>query len=225
MAKILLIEDDDGTAAEIRLELERCGHSVTHVISAAEGLAEATRDPPHLMIVDRMLPQGTGLDVIETLRIQGDRTPALILSALSALNDRVDGLRAGGDDYLVKPFALLELVARVEALLRRPFDPRESVIHAGPLTLDLLAKHGSRNGRPLNLLPREFDVLAYFARQPGAVVTRSMLLADVWGYRFEPRSNVVDVLMSKLRRKIDLQDETPLLRSVRGNGYRLVLQR
>lgn len=221
MAKILLIEDDAGTAVEICLELTRHGHQLVHARSGPEGSELARTAQPHLMIVDRMLPEDTGLELVEQLRATGHGTPTLILSALSALNDRVDGLRAGGDDYLGKPFALVELVARVEALLRRPANLRETFVHVGPLTLDLLLKQAWRADRELNLLPKEFEVLAYLARRPGYVVTRSMLLSDVWGYRFEPRSNVVDVLMGKLRRKVDLADETPLIRNVRGNGYRL----
>lgn len=221
MAKILLIEDDDGTAAEISLELTRGGHQVIHATSKADGLKLILAEPPHVLIVDRMLPDGDGLDLIEMLRERGDGTPAVILSALGALNERVDGLRAGGDDYLAKPFALIELVARVEALLRRPVDLRATILHAGPLTLDLLLKKGYRSERELDLLPKEFEVLTYMVRHAGAIVTRAMLLGDVWGYRFEPRSNVVDVLMSKLRRKVDRPEETPLIRIVRGNGYRL----
>lgn len=220
MAKVLLIEDDRGTADEIIMELDRCGHVVTCIRSGTEGLIQA-RQPFDVMIVDRLLPGLEGLDVIKTLRDEGIRTPALVVSALGSLDDRVRGLRAGGDDYLAKPFALVELVARLEALLRRPADSRETVLRLGPLELDLLTRSAQRGVRPLDLLAREMDILEYMVRRSGRVVTRSMLLQDVWGYRFEPRSNVVDVHMSKLRRKVDAADEGQLIRNIRGEGYRI----
>ena len=220
MAKVLLIEDDAETAEEVALELHRCGHSVTQVGSGPDGLV-AARDGFDAMIVDRLLPGLEGLDVIKALRGDGIRTPALVVSALGGLDDRVRGLRAGGDDYLPKPFALVELVARLEALLRRPAETRDTVLRLGPLELDLLERSGTRAGRPLDLQSRELDILEYLVRRPGRIVTRSMLLQDVWGYRFEPRSNVVDVHMSKLRRKVDAPDEPQLIRNVRGEGYRL----
>ena len=221
MAKVLLIEDDPGTAIEVVLELQRQGHRVHHVATGPAGLEVARREPWAAMIVDRLLPDLEGLDVIERLRCEGVRTPALVLSALGGLNERVRGLRAGGDDYLAKPFALIELVARLDALLRRPVELRETMLRLGPLELDLFARAASRAGRELDLLPREFQLLEYLVRCKGRVVTRSMLLQDVWGYRFEPRSNVVDVHMSKLRRKVDPPQDTPLIRNVRGTGYRL----
>ena len=220
LAKVLLIEDDEETAEEVALELHRCGHTVTQVASGPEGLS-AAHDGFDAMIVDRLLPGLEGLDVIKALRGEGVRTPALVVSALGGLDDRVRGLRAGGDDYLPKPFALVELVARLEALLRRPAETRETILRLGPLELDLLERTGTRSGRPLDLQSRELDILEYLVRRPGRIVTRSMLLQDVWGYRFEPRSNVVDVHMSKLRRKVDAPDEPQLIRNVRGEGYRL----
>ena len=220
MTRILLIEDDPGTAQEIRLELAANGYAVDHRITAATGLDRARDAGVDLLVVDRQLPDGEGLDVIATLREEGRRTPALVLSALGSLDDRVRGLRAGGDDYLAKPFALVELVARVEALLRRPNETRETQLIVGPLNLDLFAGTAMRAGRPLELLPRELMLLEYLARRPGRVVTRSMLLQDVWGYTFEPKSNVVDVHMGRLRRKIDSDGETQLIRNVRGQGYR-----
>ena len=220
MAKVLIIEDDRETADEIVMELDRCGHAVTRVSSGTEGLAKA-REPFDVMVVDRLLPGLEGLDVIKALRGEGVRTPALVVSALGSLDDRVRGLRAGGDDYLAKPFALVELVARLEALLRRPAETRETTLRLGPLELDLLTRTACRGGRTLDLLAREMDILEYLLRRAGRVVTRSMLLQDVWGYRFEPRSNVVDVHMSKLRRKVDASNETPLIRNVRGEGYRI----
>ncbi|MEA1086338.1 response regulator transcription factor [Sphingomonas sp. CD22] len=219
MTHILLIEDDAGTANEIVLELTACGHHVTHRATLATAFAAARAQTADLLIVDRQLPDGEGLDLIAQLRVEGRRTPALVLSALGSLDDRVRGLRVGGDDYLPKPFALVELVARVEALLRRPNETRETRLIVGPLDLDLLAGTASRAGRPLELLPRELKLLDYIVRRPGRIVTRSMLLQDVWGYTFEPDSNVVDVHIGRLRRKIDAEGEVPLIRSVRGQGY------
>jgi two-component system, OmpR family, response regulator len=216
---ILLIEDDAGTANEIALELGGHGYAVTHRVLVSEGLAVARGDDVDLLILDRQLPDGEGLDVIERLRAEGRRTPALVLSALGSLDDRVRGLRAGGDDYLPKPFALVELVARVQALLRRPNETRDTRLIAGPLDLDLLAGTGTRAGRALDLLPRELKLLDYLVRRPGQIVTRSMLLQDVWGYTFEPNSNVVDVHMGRLRRKVDADGEPQLIRNVRGRGY------
>lgn len=220
LADVLLIEDDQETAEEVTLELERCGHTVKCVDSGTKGL-EAARGAFDVLIVDRLLPGLEGLDVIKAIREEGIRTPAIVVSALGRLDDRVRGLRAGGDDYLPKPFALIELVARVDAVLRRPVDTRDTLLRFGPLEIDLLTRSASRSGRALDLQAREMDLLVYFVRRPGRIVTRSMLLQDVWGYRFEPRSNVVDVHMSKLRRKIDAPDEAPLIRNVRGQGYRL----
>jgi two-component system OmpR family response regulator len=216
---ILLIEDDAGTANEIALELAGHGYAVTHRVLVSEGLAVARGDDVDLLILDRQLPDGEGLDVIERLRAEGRRTPALVLSALGSLDDRVRGLRAGGDDYLAKPFALVELVARVQALLRRPNETRDTRLIVGPLDLDLLAGTGTRAGRALDLLPRELKLLDYLVRRPGRIVTRSMLLQDVWGYTFEPNSNVVDVHMGRLRRKVDADGESQLIRNVRGRGY------
>jgi len=216
---ILLIEDDAGTANEIALELAGHGYAVTHRVLVSEGLAVARGDDVDLLILDRQLPDGEGLDVIERLRAEGRRTPALVLSALGSLDDRVRGLRAGGDDYLAKPFALVELVARVQALLRRPNETRDTRLIVGPLDLDLLAGIGTRAGRALDLLPRELKLLDYLVRRPGRIVTRSMLLQDVWGYTFEPNSNVVDVHMGRLRRKVDADGEPQLIRNVRGRGY------
>jgi two-component system OmpR family response regulator len=219
MTHILLIEDDAGTAHEIGLELAANGYGVTHRALAADGFAAAQDDAVDLLIVDRQLPDGEGLDLIARLRGSGRRTPALVLSALGSLDDRVRGLRAGGDDYLPKPFALVELVARVEALLRRPNETRDTRLIVGPLDLDLLAGTATRAGRPLDLLARELKLLDYLVRRPGHIVTRSMLLRDVWGYTFEPNSNVVDVHIGRLRRKVDAEGEPQLIRNVRGQGY------
>lgn len=219
MTHILLIEDDAGTATEISLELRASGYHVTHRLLIGDGLDAARSEDVDLLIVDRQLPDGEGLDLIALLRDEGRRTPALVLSALGSLDDRVRGLRAGGDDYLPKPFALVELVARVEALLRRPNETRDTRLIAGPLDLDLFAGIATRGGRALELLPRELKLLDYLVRRPGRIVTRSMLLQDVWGYTFEPNSNVVDVHMGRLRRKVDAEGEVQLIRNVRGRGY------
>lgn len=221
LVEVLLIEDDDGTAAEIASELARRGHTVRRESDGRAALQVARDGQFDVLVVDRMLPNLEGLDLIASLRGSGVRTPALVLSALGGLDDRVRGLRAGGDDYLPKPFALVELVARIEALLRRPAETRETVLRLGPVELDLLNHKGWRAGRPLQLLPREMQILEYSMRRPGDAVTRSMLLQDVWGYCFEPRSNVVDVHMGKLCRKVDGPGEVALLHSVRGVGYRL----
>ena len=220
MTNILLIEDDAGTAQEIALELGAAGYLVAHHTSVRDALARARADDIDLMIVDRQLPDGDGLDVVQQLRSEGRRTPALVLSALGSLDDRVRGLRAGGDDYLPKPFALVELIARVEALLRRPNETRDTRLLVGPIDIDLLAGTATRAGRPLELLPRELQLLEYLIRRPGRVVTRSMLLQDVWGYNFEPQSNVVDVHLGRLRRKVDGAGEAQMIRNVRGQGYR-----
>jgi two-component system OmpR family response regulator len=219
MTRILVIEDDAGTAEEILLELRAAGHEVCHAatLAAASGLVEGGAFD--LLILDRQLPDGEGLGLLSDLRARGQRTPALVLSALGSLDDRVRGLRAGGDDYLPKPFALVELIARVEALLRRPNDTRETRLIAGPLDLDLLTGSATRAGRDLALLPRELKLLDYMVRRPGRIITRSMLLQDVWGYSFEPNTNVVDVHMGRLRRKVDGEGEAQLIRNVRGQGY------
>nr|MDA8253343.1 response regulator transcription factor [Rhodospirillales bacterium] len=172
-----------------------------------------------LLIVDRLLPGLDGLTVIERLRSLGVRTPVLVLSALSAVDDRVRGLKAGGDDYLTKPFAFMELAARVEALLRRPIDMRETVLRVGPLEMDLIDRTCKRGDRELDLLPREFKLLEYLMRRPGQLVTRDMLLEDVWQYRFLPQTNLVDVHIGRLRRKLDGPGEAPLIQSVRGAGF------
>jgi two-component system, OmpR family, response regulator len=168
-----------------------------------------------------MLPGLDGLAVIEALRGEQVTTPALVLSALGGVSDRVRGLRAGGDDYLTKPFALAELAARLEALLRRPAAPRETMLRVGPLELDLLARTARRSNRPLDLLPREFRLLEYMMRREGQVLTRAMLLEQVWNYRFVPQTNLVDVHIGRLRRKLDGPDEPPMVLSVRGVGFML----
>lgn len=219
--RLLLIEDDDSIAMEVAEELTSRGYIVTRVENGLLGLEAAQSGRYDLMIVDRMLPELDGLSVIEILRRQKIMLPVLVLSALSAVDDRVNGLKAGGDDYLTKPFAMEELAARLEALLRRPTDSRETVLRVGPLEMDLIERKVFRNGRDIDLLPREFRLLEYMMRRPGTVLTRTMLLEDVWNYRFVPQTNLVDVHIGKLRRKIDVAGEPPLIQSIRGAGFSL----
>jgi two-component system, OmpR family, response regulator len=221
LAKVLVIEDDDGTAEEIVTALDDRGYMLDRATDGTEGVQRARSGGWDVLVVDRMLPGLDGLSVVETLRGEGIRTPVLVLSALNAVNDRVRGLRAGGDDYLAKPFALSELAARLEALLRRPGDPRETLLRVGPLELDLLARTACRGRRELELLPREFQLLEYMMRREGQVLTRAMLLENVWNYRFVPQTNLVDVHIGRLRRKVDAPDESPMILSVRGSGFML----
>jgi two-component system OmpR family response regulator len=219
MPKLLLIEDDDETAAEIVGELTHRGYTLTHAATGTAGLDLARTGEHDVLIVDRLLPGIDGLAIIETLRREQIRTPVLVLSALGALDERVRGLRAGGDDYLSKPFALMELMARIEALLRRPAVGRETRLRVGSLELDLIERSATRGGRTLDLLPREFRLLEYMMRRPDQMVTRAMLFEDVWNYRFVPDSNLVDVHMGKLRHKVDAPGEEPLIQNVRGAGF------
>ncbi len=219
MTRVLLIEDDDETAHEIVGELVDRGFEVERAATGSAGLTAAREAPVDVMIVDRLLPEIDGLTIIETLRREQVRTPVLVLSALGAVDERVRGLRAGGDDYLAKPFAMIELVARLDALLRRPSDSRETSLRVGPLTLDLIERTAQRGERAIELLPREFRLLEYLVRHEGQVVTRAMLFEEVWNYRFVPDSNLVDVHMGRLRRKIDEPGEPPLIHSVRGAGF------
>ena len=219
--RVLLIEDDDKFAQDIAEELSVRGFAVTRAADGPDGLARATGGGFDVLIVDRLLPGLDGLGVIEQLRAGGSRVPVLVLSALSAVDDRVNGLKAGGDDYLTKPFAMEELAARLEALLRRPIETRESVLRVGPIVMDLIDRSVMRDGREIELLPREFRLLEYLLRRPDRVLTRDMLLEDVWRYRFIPQTNLVDVHIGKLRRKIDAPNETPLIQSIRGAGFML----
>jgi two-component system, OmpR family, response regulator len=172
-----------------------------------------------VMIVDRLLPGIDGLTIIEVVRQEHIRIPVLVLSALGAVDDRVRGLRAGGDDYLTKPFAILELIARIEALLRRPSENRDTMLRVGPLELDLISRTAKRGDRPIDLLPREFRLLEYMMRRKDQLLTRAMLFEEVWSYKFVPQSNLVDVHMGRLRRKVDGSDEQPMIHSVRGEGF------
>ena len=219
MTKVLLIEDDSETAEEITAELADRGFEVEWSANGIEGLDKARSTRPDAMIVDRLLPGMDGLTVVEALRKDQVRTPVLVLSALGAVDDRVRGLRMGGDDYLTKPFALVELVARVEALLRRPAETRETTLRAGPLELVLIERTAKRGDRVIDLLPREFRLLEYMMHRSNQLLTRAMLLEEVWNYKFVPATNLVDVHMGRLRHKVDGQDEEAMIHNVRGAGF------
>ncbi len=218
--RILLVEDDAEAANYIRRGLTEAGHTVDVEADGEAGLAAARAGAYDLLILDRMLPRLDGLAVIEALRKAGDHTPILVLSALGQVDDRVKGLRAGGDDYLPKPYAFTELLARVEVLGRRqqPMEVATSY-RVGDLELDRLAHTVSRAGKAINLQPREFRLLEYLMRHADQVVTRTMLLENVWDYHFDPQTNVIDVHISRLRGKIDKGFDPPLLVTVRGSGY------
>src|SRR5439155_7427624 len=219
LARVLLIEDDKETADEIRAELGDRGFDVGWAANGIEGLDKARSGKAEALIVDRLLPGMDGLTIIEALRREGMRTPVLVLSALGAVDDRVRGLRAGGDDYLTKPFATVELIARIEALLRRPAESRDTVLRVGPLELDLIERTAKRGDRAIDLLPREFRLLEYMMRRKDQMLTRAMLLEEVWNYKFVPQTNLVDVHMGRLRRKVDEPHEPAMIHNVRGIGF------
>ncbi|MBE7246304.1 MAG: response regulator transcription factor [Actinomycetospora chiangmaiensis] len=221
MARLLLIEDDRDTAGDVLDDLHGRGHEVAWAATGPHGAEAARQGGWDAIILDRMLPGQDGLGVLQDLRRDGDRTPALVLSALGDVDERIRGLRAGGDDYLAKPFALGELAARIEALLRRPADTRETLLRVGSLEIDLIAGTGRRGARDLDLLPRELKLLAYLMRSPGRIVTRAMLFEEVWNYRFTPKSNLIDVHLGRLRRKLEAAGEAPLIQNVRGVGFTL----
>ena len=218
--KILVVEDDRETASYLVKGLGESGYTVDRAGDGREGLFLATSGNYDAIVLDRMLPGMDGLALLGALRGAQIRTPALILSALGSVDDRVKGLRSGGDDYLVKPFAFSELLARIEALLRRGMQtPTETRLRVADLELDLLTRSVKRGDKVIELLPREFQLLEYLMRNAGHVVTRTMLLENVWDYHFDPQTNVIDVHVSRLRQKIDKQFERPLLHTVRGAGY------
>jgi two-component system OmpR family response regulator len=219
MTRVLLIEDDSETADEIVAELVHRGYEVEWAATGIEGLDKARSTEPDAIIVDRLLPGMDGLTIVEALRRERVKTPVLILSALAAVDDRVRGLHTGGDDYLTKPFALVELIARIEALLRRPVESRETTLRVGPLELDLLERKARRGERVIELLPSEFRLLEYMMQRKEQMLTRAMLLEEVWNYKFVPQTNLVDVHMGRLRHKIDLPDEMPMIHNVRGVGF------
>ena len=218
--RVLVIEDDRETAQFLQRSLRESGHAADVAGDGDSGLAMAREGRYDVLIVDRMLPRRDGLSVVQTLRSEGARTPVLILSALGEVDDRVKGLRAGGDDYLTKPYAYTELLARIEALARRPAPEEQTTRYTvGELSLDRLSHKVTRAGEQILLQPREFRLLEYLMRNAGQVVTRTMLLENVWDYHFDPQTNVIDVHISRLRGKIDKAFATQLLHTVRGAGY------
>jgi two-component system OmpR family response regulator len=219
--RILIIEDDKEAAAYLVKAFREAGHSVDTAADGVSGYDLAHEGGYEVAIVDRMLPKMDGLSLITALRAQKNETPVLILSALGQVDDRVKGLRAGGDDYLAKPYAFSELLARVEALARRrpKGAPEETVYRLGDLVLDRLSHKVTRAGEDIALQPREFRLLEYLMQNAGKVVTRTMLLEHVWDYHFDPQTNVIDVHVSRLRAKIDRDFDAPLLHTVRGAGY------
>ena len=220
--RILLIEDDAEAAAYAAKGLREAGHVVEHALDGESGLDMAGAGDYDAYVIDRMLPKSDGLSLLASRRGDGDETPALFLSALGEVDDRVSGLKAGGDDYLVKPYAMPELLARVEALGRRRSVEPSSVTtryQVGDLEIDLLSRTVRRASQKIDLQPREFRLLEYLMRHAGQVVTRTMLLENVWEYHFDPQTNVIDVHISRLRSKIDKDFERPLLKTVRGAGY------
>lgn len=222
--RLLIIEDDREVAAFIRKGLNQAGWNVDHADNGKDGLFLATTEQYDALIVDRMLPGIDGLTVVRTLRASDIDTPAVILSALGEVDDRVSGLKAGGDDYLVKPFAFSELMARIEALIRRSrtaATAARTTLEVADLNMDLLKREVRRGATRIDLQPREFQLLEFLMRHAGQVVTRTMLLEGVWDYHFDPQTNVIDVHISRLRAKIDKGFDRPLLHTVRGAGYRL----
>ena len=220
--KLLVVEDDATTGSYIARGLREEGQTVDLVTSGREGLIQATGGSYDVLIVDRMLPEIDGMTLVKTLRGAGNRTPVLFLTSLGSVEDRISGLNAGGDDYLVKPFAFGELSARVAALARRPQTvDQETVLRAGPLEMDLIARKVTREGREIDLLPREFAILEHLIRRKGRVQTRTMLLESVWDISFDPMTNVVETHISRLRAKVDKPFDTELIKTVRGAGYRI----
>ena len=223
--KLLLVEDNERVARFVKKGLTEAGHTVDYADNGKDGMYHAVSEPYDAIIMDRMLPGGIdGLSIIEALRMHGNHVPILILSALDGVDDRIKGLKSGGDDYLIKPFAFGELLARLDALLRRSQSATaavETTLVLGELSMDLLTHKVVRAGRQVALQPREFKLLEYLLRHANQVVTRTMLLENVWDYHFDPQTNVIDVHISKLRQKIDAGFPTPLLRTVRNAGYML----
>lgn len=219
--KILVIEDDPEGRNVLVQGLVECGQEATSAPDFAEGLALAETGAFDVLIVDRMLPGGDGLDIVTALRAQGVMTPAVFLTALNEVDDRVAGLRAGGDDYIAKPFSFLELLARLEAVIRRKEAAPDTILRVGDVEMNLLARTVKRANTEIALMPREFRLLEFLIRHAGQTVTRTMLLEGVWKYRFEPETKIIDVQMSRLRQKIDRGFEAPLIHTVRGSGYRI----
>jgi two-component system OmpR family response regulator len=221
--KVLLVEDNERVANFAKKGLTDAGHTIDHADNGRDGMFLAASEPSDVIIMDRMLPGSIdGLGIIAALRKTGSKVPILILSALSDVDERIRGLQSGGDDYLVKPFAFGELLARLDALVRRSQDnSAETTLVVDDLSVDLLSRKVTRAGKAVSLQPREFKLLEYLMRHANQVVTRTMLLENVWDYRFDPQTNVVDVHVSKLRHKIDAGFARPLLRTIRNAGYML----
>ena len=220
--KILLVEDDSDTADYIVGGLTEEGHVVDHAADGHDGLFLATDEPYDLMIVDRRLPRLDGLTLVTTIRSSGVKTPVLFLTTMSGVDDRVEGLEAGGDDYLVKPFAFSELLARINALARRPpMTNEETLLTIGDLEMDLVRRTVSRADQAIDLQPREFRLLEILMRNAGQIVTRTMLLEQVWNFHFDPKTNVVDAHISRLRAKVDKPFDAKLIQTARGAGYRI----
>ncbi len=219
--RLLIVEDDAEAAAYLTKAFREVGHVADHAADGLEGYAMAEGGGYDVLVIDRMLPRLDGLSLIRSLREQKDETPALILSALAQVDDRVKGLRAGGDDYLPKPYAFSELLARVEVLARRRGAPASepTTYRVGDLVLDRLAHRVTREGQEIVLQPREFRLLEYLMKHAGQVVTRTMLLENVWDYHFDPQTNVIDVHVSRLRAKVDKGFEPPMIHTIRGAGY------
>ena len=218
--RILVVEDDAETREYLNRGLSEAGHVVDTADNGNRGVSLACDPKYDVMVIDRMLPGRDGLAVIQAVRDAGLSTPVLILSALGEVNDRVTGLQQGGDDYLVKPFAFSELLARLDALVRRTdIESTATRLVVSDLEMDLLAREVTRAGQPIDLQPREFRLLEYLMRHQGHVVTRTMLLEQVWDYNFDPQTNVIDVHVSRLRRKIDRGFDAPLIQTIRGAGY------
>jgi two-component system, OmpR family, response regulator len=221
--KLLVVEDNERVAQFLKKGLLEAGHTINHADNGRDGMYMAVSESYDAIIMDRMLPGGIdGLGIIEALRKTEIKTPILILSALDSVDERIRGLKSGGDDYLVKPFAFGELLARLDALLRRSqVRPMETTLVVGDLCMDLLAHKVTRGEKPILLQPREYKLLEYLMRHAEQVVTRTMLLENVWDYQFDPQTNVIDVHISKLRQKIDSGEHRPLLRTIRNAGYKL----
>jgi two-component system, OmpR family, response regulator len=219
--RALLIEDDSTVCSYITKGLKEQGYYVDMANDGKEGLSKATLEAYDVMVIDRMLPNLDGLSILKSVRAAGNNTPVIVLSALGEVDDRVKGLKAGGDDYLVKPFAFSELMARIEAVVRRTEFSTEIVteLSVGDLHMGLLSRKVTRAGQKIDLQSREFKLLEYLVRNQGQVVTRTMLLENVWNYHFDPQTNVIDVHISRLRSKIDKDFDPPLIRTVRGAGY------
>jgi len=221
---ILLVEDDKQVGEFIVAELHAAGHTCIHALDGEAGYQAASKASHDVLVIDRMMPRMDGLSLIKSLRRDGNNTPVLVLSALGDVDDRVQGLHCGADDYLVKPFAMAELLARLEVLHRRvslPGADTQTRLVVEDLSMDLLRQEVKRKGTTITLQPREYKLLEFLMRHAGQVVTRAMLLEKVWGYHFDPQTNVIDVHVSRLRQKIDKDFEHPMLVTVRGAGYRL----